>query len=88
MGVTAGGDSGPISAFGGRNSRGQGRAEDWKRPLQRIGVGHRWSGKHRFRGDPCRMAVGWPWGGRGHSGKSSSAWGQEEDGCIPDKPFR
>ena len=80
MGVTAGGDSGPISAFGGRNSRGQGRAEDWKRPLQRIGVGHRWSGKHRFRGDPCRMAVGWPWGRRGHSGESSTAWGQEEDG--------
>ena len=80
MGVRAGGDGCPIPAFGVRNSRAQGRAEDCKRPLQRIGVSHRWSGKHRFRCGPCRMAVGWPWGGRGHSGESSTAWGQGEDG--------
>ena len=80
MGVTAGGDSGPIPGFGERNSRGQGRSEDWKRPLQRIGVSHRWSGKDNSMCDPCRMAVGWPWGGRGHSGQSSSSWGQGEDG--------
>ena len=33
MGVTAGGDGSPIPAFGGWDSRGQGKAEDWKRPF-------------------------------------------------------
>ena len=80
MGVTAAGDSGPIPAFCGRKSRVQGRAEDWKRPLQRIGVSHRWSGKDHSRYDPCRMVVRWPWGRRGQSGESSSDWGQGEDG--------
>ena len=33
MGVTAGGDGSPIPGFGGRISRGQGKAEDSKRPF-------------------------------------------------------
>ena len=89
MGVTGGGDGSRIPAFGGRNSRGQGRAESWKRPFC-TGTGLIIGGLEKT--TAAATSAGWQWGDhgaeRGHSGETSRVWGSVKRGSVLNKPFR
>lgn len=88
MGVTGcgagGGGEGGIPVFGGRDSKGQGRAKGWKRPFHtamEIAIGGL---KKTTTGVTLR---GWQWGGVGRKGPLRQAAGLADGNCKrPPKP--
>ena len=85
MGVTGwGGGEGGIAAFGGRDSKGQGRAKGWKRPFH-AAMGIAKGGlKKTTTGVTLR---GRQWGGVGRKGPLRQAPGLADGNCKrPPKP--
>ena len=89
MGVTGGGDGSRIPAFGGRNSRGQGRAESWKRPFC-TGTGLIIGGleKTTAGGSPAGWQSGGPGAERPTLESPAQPGGCGRMGCIRNEPFR